>query len=241
MWVCPEVGDNVREIWFQITKNMGEDWQDITKEKFEARREFFDKLFFKWRKKFCEDLGKQSPDFLNNEDKIIWRTDENGIEYNPRKLCTLYFGFYRREAKHLMSDPGELLDRHKIVALTQRLILEHYPITYSFAKPFKLVKEIVPIWTKTLNVSFAFYFALEFLGTWNKELHEKTLGQPFESDNLFKCMEFTDFAREHRKFLMLDLESVFPSILISQLWFALEQWGLEYMRHQPNVPREKPK
>lgn len=69
------------------------------------------------------------------------------------------------------------------------------------------------------------FFALDFLGSWNKEQHVN-LGIPFNSNQLFQCLESTDFAREHYKYLMLDLTGPFPAFLISNLWFSVEQWGL---------------
>jgi len=213
---------------------MDENWQDITKEKFEARQNFFAELFPKWKTTFCQEMGQRDVRFFRLTDKIVWRS-ENGVEYNPRKLCNLYFGDYRYKAKFLMKERSKLLDRHKIVALTQHMILEHFPITYSFEKPFDRSKiDLIPISTRFLNVSFAYHFALEFLRAWNKEEHEKKLEVPFDSDSLFKCLESTEFAREQYKFLMLDLEYPFPSFLVSQLWFALERWGLSDMRQERN-------
>ena len=233
---------------------MSEDCHEVTQEKFQARFDFVSDLFSMWKKKLCQNVGAQSPAFLDYEDKIIWRIDKDGTEYSPHKLCTLYFHHYRPRAKYLMKEPEHFLDRHKIVALTQRVILEHWPITYSTVKPFhRFNSEDMPVVVRTLNVSFAYHFAIEFLGTWNKEMHEKVLRQPFDADNLFMCLGSTDFAEEHRKFLMLDhlevvdptlwddpfseaSEVAFPAILIAQLWFALEQWGLAHMRSTAKPP-----
>ena len=209
---------------------MTEDWQDVTKEKFEARKNFITELFPKWKKTFCQEMGQKDCRFLELEDKIVWRI-EDGKEYSPVRFCALYFHYYRPRAKYLMKDREKLLDRHKIVALTQQLIMEHYPVTYSFEKPFsRLEEDSLPKSVRLLNVSFAYHFALEFLRAWNKEKYEQKLKQPFDSDCLFECLECTEFAREHYKFLAIDLYSPFPTVLIAQLWFALEQWGLTYMQ-----------
>lgn len=224
---------------------MSEEWCEVTREKFEARCKFFTDLFSKWRGKLCENMAVQNPRFVNNAEQIIWRTDEDGTVYNPAKLCHLYFGDYLPKAKYLMQDRSHFMDRHKIVALTQRLLLEHCPIVYAKEKPFShLKKENMSGWVRSLNVSFAYYFAIEYLGAWKKEESEKILKQSFNANNLFLCLNSTNFAREHRKFLMLEflpLDPVylppdspadsFPTVLMAHLWFALEQWGLECMQH----------
>jgi len=209
---------------------MNKDWQDVTKEKIEARKNFITEWFPEWKKTFCSEMGRRDRRFLELEDKIVWRI-EDSMEYTPMRLCTLYFHYYRPRAKYLMEDPEKLLDRHKIVALTQQMILEHFPVTYSMEKQFSRLDDMaIPKSVRLLNVSFAYHFALEFLRAWNKEKHEKKLDLPFDSDALFECLENTEFAREHQKLLALDWDSTFPTPLISQLWYSLEQWGLTHMR-----------
>jgi hypothetical protein len=46
------------------------------------------------------------------------------------------------------------------------------------------------------------------------------------NDPRFLTLASTEFAREHRKFLMTEIDGSFPTFLIAQLWFALEPWGL---------------
>lgn len=208
---------------------MSEPWCDIPKEKFEARVQFITECFEKWKRTFCQEMAKRDKKFLELENKIAWRTDKNGEQYTPIHFCTLYFYDYRVSAKHLMKDPENFLDRHKIVALTQQLILEHWPIAYSFDDKFSR-GSTPPVHVRLLNAAFAYRFALDFLGSWNKELHEKVKKVPFDEDKLFQCLGSTKFDREHYKYLMLELTGPYPVFLISNLWFALEQWGLESLR-----------
>jgi hypothetical protein len=181
-------------------------------------------------------MGKRHVKFLRLVDEITWRKDSDGTEYNPAQFCSLYFHHYLRQARYAMKGI-ENLDRHKIVALTQQLILTHWPVTYSSEEPFSQSSETPSKYVRHLNATFAYYFALEFLGTWNKELSERKHGQPFNSDNLFTCLDSSEFAREYLKHLMLDLRMfdqdgnrAFPSFLTSQLWFAIEQWGLTHLK-----------
>ncbi len=204
---------------------MSEDWCGVTQEKFEARVRFLTDFFPKWKKTYCREMGLQHPGFSSAEDKIVWRKDKDGTEYNPHHFCTLYFNRYRVGARYLMKDPGKFLDRHKIVALTQQLILENWPLTYSFLEPFSQ-RYPPPVAVRALNVSFAYRFVLDFLGSWNTELHKTILTVPFNQDQLFQCRDSTDFAREHYKYLMLDLTGPYQVFLVSNLWFAIEQWGL---------------
>lgn len=205
-----------------------------TEEKIDAREGFFTLFFPKWKSKFCQDMGKRDPVFLEWKDNIIWRTDKDGTMYSPAHLSRLYFFHYRPRAGRLMKDRSKLLDRHKIVALTQQMILEHYPMAYSLSPTFSYVEEFPTRDLRLLNVSFAYYFALEFLATWNKERYDRRKIH-FDADLLFKHLEATDFPKEHHKYLSLELYESFPTFLISQLWFSLEQWGLEYMRNRNPV------
>jgi hypothetical protein len=208
---------------------MSEFWCGVTQEKFESRRDFFANLFPKWREQFCREAGNLVPR-LQDESAIAWRTDGDGTVYSPEEICRIYFEDSRPRAKHLMENPEKgKLDRHKIVALTQELILSHFPITHSDERKFNRSEYGAPsTCERLLNASFAYHFALSFIGAWNKELHEM-LEIPFNPDDLFSCLAQTHFAREHFKFLTLDLETPFPTVLIAQLWFALEQWGLVHL------------
>ena len=225
---------------FTVPETMSEDWRSVTKEKVEARKNFFTDFFPIWKQKFCQEMGSRDARFLALADKIEWRIDKDGTAYSPVYICSLYFHRYRPRAKHLLMDQDGNLDRHKIVALTQELILKHYPITYSHLKKFHVSaeeigeqpsSELPSTSVRLLNVSFAYHFAMAFLGAWQKEKHEQILKKPFDADSLFGCFDSTKFACEHHKFLMLDFEHEFPTVLIAQLWFALEQWGLKCVQH----------
>ena len=218
------------KIWH--SKNMSEDRNRI-QERREARAQFFEGFFPEWKKTFCVEMSKQNPAFIGKENAIIWRKDTNGTEYSPHCIADLYFHRYRPKAiKRLMKEhekyqgknPERVLDRHKIVALTQQLVLEHWPVTYSCEKMFSQEsKPTLPV--RVLNVSFAYNFAIEFLASWN-DVSFKKQEKPFDAGLLFECFNHTDFAKEHYKYLMLDLTDHFPVPLIAQLWFVAEQWGL---------------
>ncbi|MDR2641960.1 MAG: hypothetical protein LBC74_04125 [Planctomycetaceae bacterium] len=209
---------------------MNEDWREISGEKFTARQTFITNIFSEWKKCLCTNMYARTNEsrFKDYDEKIQWRTDIDGTKYSPVKVCSLYFYEYRPKMRNFMNDPNKLLDRHKIVALTQKLLFEHYPISLLDSKPFS--RSSPPMEARTLNVSFAYYFSLQFLGSWNKELYEKKYHKPFDSDSLFAPLASTEFAREHHKFLMTETDGSFPAFLIAQLWFALEQWGLTAMK-----------
>ncbi|MGL4943577.1 MAG: hypothetical protein ACRC46_10350 [Thermoguttaceae bacterium] len=133
------------------------------------------------------------------------------------------------------------MDRHKIIALTQSVILQRQPLRYKDAA--KCTDN--GVWR--LNVEFAFLFGIEFLSRWNEMYYpESRFDTPtnhFHTETflvpLLNTDEGTDFIREHTKYLMARRNSPFPLFLIAQLWFVLEQWGLTYARNQKTWPREK--
>jgi hypothetical protein len=199
------------------------DEPDKLQEKRNARAQFLHEFFPKWRTCFCCEMAKQDPNFLGKEDSIIWRKDSDGCAYSADCVADLYFHHYLPKAiRQLMKEPeryngqnsDRVLDRHKIIALTQQLILEHWPVTYSSEAKFSRQSE-PSVYVRVLNVSFAYRFALEFLSAWNNA-----------PDLFTNSLDRTEFAREHYKYLMLDLTGYFPVPLVSQLWFAVEQWGL---------------
>jgi len=177
-------------------------------------------------------------------DKIDWACSAHGTQFSPEIICN---EFYRQDLEtvrgEFMKDVSGRIDRHKIIALTQVIIVSLQPLTFRDLQG-KTADDLFG-----LNVNFAFLFGLQFLVKWNEQYYpEQHFCEPanlFPSDvflfRLNKTKEGNDFWREHRKWFMARKASrAFPLFLLSQTWFLLEQWGLEYMRHQPNVPREKP-
>ena len=189
------------------------------------------------------NLVFQQLEMLLCPDAIDWRCDAQGIRFSPEIICN---EFYRKDLEivrhQFMKDPNGRIDRHKIIALTQMIIVHLQPLA------FRDLQKIADD-TFELNVDFAFLFGLQFLVRWNELYYpEQRFCEPvnhFPTDiflfRLNETREGNDFWREHRKWFMARKHSkVFPLFLVSQMWFLLEQWGLEYMRHQPRVPREKP-
>ena len=176
-------------------------------------------------------------------DTIDWGCSAQGIRFSPEIICN---EFYRKDLEtvrnQFMKGSDGRIDRHKIIALTQRIIVDSQPLI--FHDPQKTADDIFG-----LNVDFAFLFGLQFIVKWNEQYYpDQHFCEPanrFPTDaflfRLNETKEGNDFWREHRKWLMARKQNnVFPLFPVSQMWFLLEQWGLEYMRHQPHVPREKP-
>jgi len=139
-----------------------------------------------------------------------------------------------------MESDVEWIDRHKIVALTQDVILRELPLAYRNDK-FNTDDEII-----RLNADFAFAFGIHFICKMNEkhypEEHFVNSSNHFNTATFmypFKCTEEgKDFIREHKTYLKAERRVVFPQLLISQMWTAMEQWGLTYARLQANWPQE---
>jgi len=189
------------------------------------------------------NLVFQQLEMLLCPETIDWGCDAQGVRFSPEIICN---EFYRKDLEtvrnQFMKDTAGRIDRHKIIALTQMILVNLQPLTFRDSQ--KTADDIFG-----LNVDFAFLFGLQFLAKWNERYYpEQHFGEPANHfpTNVFlyrlnETKEGNAFWREHRKWLMARKQSkVFPLFLLSQTWFLLEQWGLEYMRHQPHVPREKP-
>ena len=189
-----------------------------------ARIKCITEFFQRWRKRFCEDM--KHPEWENN---LVWRYDIDGSEFTPSRIVDVYFSRYKPAMARFMMDPTHNLDRHKIIALTQKLFLEELPITSVGNR--KIDFSCPPIAVYALNCSFAYYFGIHFLCRWHEEqtdgFSSNLFCKPFYQTNEGLC-----FAREHYKYLMSELHCKFPAFIIAQLWFALEQWGLAHIKQQ---------
>ncbi|MDR0327492.1 MAG: hypothetical protein LBI05_04265 [Planctomycetaceae bacterium] len=194
------------------------------------------------RPNFINLVFQQLEMFLS-PDTIDWRCDAQNVRFSPEIICNTFYKPDLETVRHeFMKAPAGRVDRHKIIALTQMIIVNLQPLTFRDSR--KTADEIFG-----LNVDFAFLFGLQFLVRWNERYYpEQRFCEPvnhFPTEvflfRLNETKEGNDFWREHRKWFMARKHSrVFPLFLVAQMWFLLEQWGLEYMRHQPRVPREKP-
>jgi hypothetical protein len=170
---------------------------------------------------------------------IDWGYNEHGVQYSAESIYESYRKDVEQVRLHFMENAEERIDRHKIIALTQKIILHFQPLVYRQKEPENLVYG--------LNVDFAFLFGIQFISRWNEMYYPK---QHFQNpNNIFNTNNFLyplnetpegqSFYKEHRKFLMAKSSSPFPLFLIAQMWFLIEQWGVTYMRQQKGHPLEK--
>ena len=173
---------------------------------------------------------------------VIWGCDVDGLQFSSKIICEYYKKDLQTVHEEFMEDPAARIDRHKIIALTQKVILDLQPLDFKDSQ--KSADE-----RYGLNADFAFRFGHHFLVRWNEvyypEQYFENPSNPFPTPMFLFRFNKTEagktLLREHRKWLMSKkTKNIFSLFLLSQFWFMLEQWGLEYMRHQPNVPREKP-
>ena len=184
-------------------------------------------FFLRWRRRFCE--CQKRPEWEND---IVWRRDVDGKDFDPARIADLYFSRYKPAMKKFMVDPAHNLDRHKIIALTQKLFMEELPITT--ARHRKLELSCPPLEVGVLNCSFSYYFGVHFLCRWHEIQNPRFSGDVF-CELFHQTNEGRSFTREHHKYLMSELHCKFPAFLIAQLWFVIEQWGLRYVADQKNV------
>lgn len=220
---------------------------------------FIQGTFDLWIKEFAMQLQGDKDAF---DGVIVWRRDlesESTQEFGPAKISTLYFHRYRPELANWMEYPKHLVDQHKVIALTQKVILENWPLTHaSVGREFDLTDP--PVVVRTINTQFAYYFSLHFLGAWNEKFYRKDhfvdVSDTFDVKTFLSAIQSTSanqpneigqrFRREHNKLLMAEPEGklpgsdgTFPLFWCSQLWFALEQWCFAHARLNKNWPKEK--
>jgi hypothetical protein len=171
---------------------------------------------------------------------ICWR--QNGIvQMDINQILNRYYSDDHKIRNKFMKNSKGDIDRHKIIALMQRTILELQPLTFENTEKHSEDDVFV------LNTEFAFFFGLQFIIRWNEMYYpEKKFQNP---DNVFPTSHFIhpiqnteegrSFVIAHKKMLTAKPEGPFPLFLIAQMWFLIEQWGLSYMRSQPGHPREK--
>ena len=176
------------------------------------------------------------------ENHFDWKSDEGGRKYSSEWL---WDECYKPELEYVrarfMKNPEGRLDRHKIIALTQGVILRNLPL--DFVSCNAVDKDAIV----ELNTRFAFLFGIQFICRWNEVYYPEDRfdnpSNPFDTEKFLYPLLSTDeggrFICEHRKSLMAKRNGPFPLFLIAQLWFTLEQWGLAYARSQKSWPKEK--
>ena len=154
---------------------------------------------------------------------IAWAVDCNGVEISPDFLWEKYARDADVVRGHFMFSTETRIDRHKIIALTERVILELQPLV--FEKDTASLDDHY-----RLNAEYAFLFGIQFLTRWNEVYHT----EPFYSNSFLEPLQ-TDrgkiFCQEHVKLLSIKNQSSFPVFWASQLWFLFEQWGLSHMEY----------
>ena len=185
-------------------------------------------IFERWKVRFCAQQG-----CTGKEGVIIWRPDVvRGYPFDAKRITEIYFTEYKPAMSRFMKLPQKHnLDRHKIVALTQKVIMEHLPITTEGCG--KVDVNNPPDAIVALNSNFALYFGFQFISRWHELLWEQNYHRPFPTDQFCDLFYGTELGKrficEHNKYLMSELHCRFPAFIIAQLWFALEQWGLAHL------------
>jgi hypothetical protein len=155
---------------------------------------------------------------------IAWSVDNNGSEISPDYLWDKYVRDVESVRSDFMRSTKSRIDRHKIVALTEQIILEVQPLTF-VGDSFSVNDHY------RLNAEYAIFFGVQFLTRW----HEVYSSEPFYPDKFLYPLLATDmgyvFLQEHIKLLCTESQPLIPVFWASQLWFLLEQWGLTYMEH----------
>jgi len=172
---------------------------------------------------------------------IDWRKDAEGRQFSAELLWQKYSRMLEYTHVQFMESDVEWIDRHKIVALTQDVILRELPLAYTDCK-VNTDDEIV-----RLNADFAFTFGIQFICRMNEKHYPKEKfvnpANHFGTDTFMYPFKYTeegkDFICAHKTYLKAKRRSAFPQFAISQIWAALEQWGLTYARLQATWPQEK--
>ena len=163
---------------------------------------------------------------------VAWRAGSDGTEISPDYLWGEYAQSVEQVRNNFMLSTETRIDRHKIIALTERVILESQPLIFTSGN-------VSADEHYRLNAEYAFLFGLQFLTRW----HEVYYPEPFYSDR-FIALLTTDkgkvFSQEHIKLLCVKSRQPFPIFWCSQLWFLLEWVGLTHMEHATKFPPHPP-
>ena len=167
--------------------------------------------------------------YQKQHQKITWSARQDDILISLDQLWDRYVQDLEDVRRWLMEDTKNKIDRHKVIALTQYDILEIQPL--AFADGGISADE-----TYRLNVNYAYLFGLQFLIRCNEIYYPA----PFFPDAFLHPLIHTEggqaFQQEHHKLLMLHSEQPIALFWCAQLWFLLEQWGLEHMEKVSKFP-----
>jgi hypothetical protein len=111
-------------------------------------------------------------DYVNTP--VDWRTDAEGRQFSAELLWEKYNRMLKCTREWFMEPEAEWIDRHKIVALTQDVILHELPLAYKNSKTNTDDALIC------LNADFAFTFGMQFICKMNEKHYPK---EKFENPN----------------------------------------------------------
>jgi len=181
---------------------------EVKTARLEMLSDTFDKLQERYRKE-RQTIGK--------------RGSQSGFETCLDSLWEQYAQDVEDVRLWLMQDANNRVDRHKIIALTQRNILESQPL-------FFIGNGATTDKTYRLNVNYAHLFGLQFIARWNEIYYPAPFNVQAFCYPLAHSEEGVIFQQEHLKLLMSHSREPIPLFWASQLWFSLEQWSLTHMR-----------
>jgi hypothetical protein len=163
--------------------------------------------------------------------KIMWTKNSDDVEISPDYIWSRYASSVGEVRNNFMHTTESRLDRHKIIALTDSVILEIQPLTFA-GDNFTADDR------HRLNAVYAIFFGIQFLTRW----HEVYFDGIFYPDKFLNSLLSTDmgyaFLQEHIKLLCVQSQQPFPVFWCSQLWFLLEQWGLTHMEYITKFPHK---
>jgi hypothetical protein len=171
---------------------------------------------------------------------IIWKKDDKDVMMSPEYIVDIYAPNVDVVRDNFMSSkkitiPENRLNRYKIIALTERVIVATQPLMVSGVPATSDFHYL-------LNAEYAIYFGLQYLAKWNHVYSR----EPFFPDHFFDAFSKTDegfmFFRDHLTMVCAEILpgiSPVPLMWSAQLWFAVEQWGLNYTRLQSTYAARK--
>ncbi|MGL4594543.1 MAG: hypothetical protein ACRCUY_07435 [Thermoguttaceae bacterium] len=214
-----------------------------TDENRHSRVEFFYDLF--------EEMQKNSPDKIEwGETPVvpesISESNPHGktMQFTPEILFdSCYVPLCQKVKMDYMENCNTRIDRHKIIAATQAIIIYFQPLRYVGIAPNDYRN-------RTLNTNYAFEFGIRFLCEWNVKKYPKNNfknpNNKFDTEKFVYPLRSMDsgkrFLSEHKKLLNAmhnELSHKLPLFCIAQMWFLIEELCLTYARLQKTWPLER--
>lgn len=157
---------------------------------------------------------------------IVWKDGMSAsflvmTHYNPRR------DEFKQKCMH---DSSKLINRYKVIALMQEVVLQHQPLVY--ANPQYANEDR----NHSLNVLLALECGFHLLTQMNEQhIPQNRLSSgcgKFDRESFIESVRSSLAAQqlwhEHLVFLAAEHHGDFPVIPISHFWYAIDQWGLTY-------------